>query len=78
MVFYLFDSSTFITLTSNGGLEASSDTRFTKFDQNHGYYEGAGESRRIRVSYGCEGVALGVASWMSCDVAGMGRGVWRF
>ena len=62
MVFYLFNSSTFITFPSNGGLEASSETRFTKFDHDLGHYDGVRGSRRIRASYGGEGVALGVAS----------------
>ena len=62
MVFYLFNSSTFITFPSNGRLEAFSDTRFAKFDHDLGHYDGARGSRRIRESYGGEGVALGVAS----------------
>ena len=62
VVFYLFNSSTFITFPSNGRLEASSDTRFTKFDYDLGHYNGARGSSRIRASYGGEGVALGVAS----------------
>ena len=62
VVFYLFNSSTFITFPSNGGLEASSKTRFAKFDYDLGHYDGARGSRRIRASYDGEGVALGVAS----------------
>ena len=62
MVFYFGNSSTFITFPSNGGLEASSKTRFTKFDHDLGHYNGARGSSRIRKSYCGEGVALGLAS----------------
>ena len=62
MVFYLFNSSTFITFPSNGVLEASSETRFSKFDHELGHYDGARGSHRIRASYREEGVALGVAT----------------
>ena len=62
MVVYFIKSSTFITVPSNGGLEASSETRSTKFDHDLGHYDGARGSRKIRASYGGEGVALGVAS----------------
>ena len=56
------NSSTFITFPSNGGPEASGETRFTKFDHDLGHYDGARGSSRIQASYGGEGVALGVAS----------------
>ena len=62
MVFYLFNSSILIIFPSNGRLEVSSKTRFKKFDYDLGHYDGARGSRRIRESYGGEGVALGVAS----------------
>ena len=62
VVFYLFNSSTFITFPSNGELEASGKACFTKFDNVLGHYDGARGSRRIRASYGGEGVASGVAS----------------
>ena len=62
VVFYFINSSTFITFPSSGGLEASSKTRFTKFDYDLGHYDGARGSSRIWASYGGEGVALGVAS----------------
>ena len=62
VVFYSINSSTFINFPSEEGLEVSSKTCFEKFDYDLGHYDGARGSRRIRASYGGEGVALGVAS----------------
>ena len=62
MVFYFTNSSTFIIFPSNEGLEVPSETCCEIFDYDLGNYDGARGSRRIRASYGGEGVALGVAS----------------
>ena len=62
MVFSSLNSSTFITFPFNGGLEASSETRFTKFDHDLGHYDGARGSRTIRASYCGEEVSLDMAS----------------
>ena len=62
MVFCFINSPTFTTFPPRGRLEASSNTRFAKFDHDLGDYDGARGSRRIQASYGSEGVALGVAS----------------
>ena len=78
MVFYLYNSSNFITFPSNGGLEASSETCFTKFDHGLGHYDCARGSCRIRASYGGEAVPLSMASEMSCNVPDLGLEVWRF